>query len=136
VWACASSPGWRGVFWESARRSCATAWCRWAIESAHGEVDVDRAADQAGMGARQFRRRVREETGLARKRLARMPPWLRAANRGRGWRRRRATSDQAHLIRDFREFAGATPMSDFSRTRARRNALGSMHEDYAGSDRG
>ena len=38
----------------------------------HGEVDIDWVADQAGMSARQFRRRCQEESGLSPKHLARV----------------------------------------------------------------
>ena len=97
-----------------------------AMTRAHGEVDIDWVADQAGMSARQFRRRCREESGLGPKHLARVLRFRRAcqlAERGESWLRVAVEAgyfDQAHLIRDFREFTGATPgatgVSVFSKT--------------------
>jgi AraC-like DNA-binding protein len=99
-----------------------------AMTISHGDVDIDWAADQASMSARQFRRRCLEETGLTPKHLARVLRFRRAcqlAERGESWLRVAAEAgyfDQAHLIRDFREFAGVspsvTPMSVFSNTGA------------------
>jgi AraC-like DNA-binding protein len=95
-----------------------------ALTRAHGEADVDWLADQAGMSARQFRRRCREEAGLGPKHLARILRFRRAcrlAERGESWLRVAVEAgyfDQAHLIRDFREFTGSTPMSVFSKTGA------------------
>ena len=83
---------------------------------------MDWVADQAGMSARQFRRRCREEAGLGPKHLARILRFRRAcrlADQGESWLRVAMEAgyfDQAHLIRDFREFTGTTPMSDFSKT--------------------
>jgi AraC-like DNA-binding protein len=93
-----------------------------ALTRAQGEADVDWLADQAGMSARQFRRRCREEAGLAPKHLSRILRFRRAcalAARGESWLRVAVEAgyfDQAHLIRDFREFTGSTPMSVFSKT--------------------
>jgi AraC-like DNA-binding protein len=42
------------------------------IVEAHGAVDLDWIAEQAGMSARQFRRRCFEESGLAPKQLCRI----------------------------------------------------------------
>ena len=39
--------------------------------------------------------------------------------------------DQAHLIRDFRQFTGHSPMAVFSNTRARQLRLVSIHEDHS-----
>jgi AraC-like DNA-binding protein len=93
-----------------------------AMTRAHGEVDVESLAVQAGISSRQFRRRCREEAGLGPKQLARVLRFRRAcalAARGESWLRVAVEAgyfDQAHLIRDFREFTGATPVSDFSKT--------------------
>jgi hypothetical protein len=43
-----------------------------AIVKAHGDVDLDWAASQAGMSPRQFRRRCFEESGLGPKNLCRI----------------------------------------------------------------
>src|ERR1035438_3103196 len=93
-----------------------------AMTAAHGDLDLDWAARHAGLGARQFRRRCLEESGLAPKHLCRVLRFRRAcalAARGAGWVRVAGDAgyfDQAHLIRDFREFTGATPMAVFSKT--------------------
>jgi AraC-like DNA-binding protein len=94
-----------------------------AIASAHGALDLDWAATQAGMSARQFRRRCLEDSGLSPKRLCRVLRFRRsfelAASRGLSWAAIAAETgyfDQAHLIRDFREFTGRTPMAVFSNT--------------------
>ena len=59
-----------------------------AMTQVHGDADVDWLADQAGMSARQFRRRCREEAGVGPKQLARILPsvvpagWPRMARAG------------------------------------------------------
>lgn len=100
-----------------------------AIVEAHGAVDLDWIAKEAGMGGRQFRRRCFEESGLAPKQLCRILRFRHAselaARRSAGDRRGAAWADiaadagyfdQAHLIRDFRLFTGRPPMSVFSNT--------------------
>jgi AraC-like DNA-binding protein len=94
-----------------------------AIAAAHGVLDLDWAAAQAGMSARQFRRRCLEESGLTPKHLCRVLRFRRsfelAASRRLSWAAIAADTgyfDQAHLIRDFREFTGRTPMAVFSNT--------------------
>jgi AraC-like DNA-binding protein len=94
------------------------------IAASHGDVDLEWLAAQARMSERQFRRRCLEESGLAPKQLCRVLRFRRACElgqRGLPWGLIAAEAgyfDQAHLIRDFREFAGATPtMSVFSNTR-------------------
>src|ERR1035438_6503164 len=83
----------------------------------NGIADVDWMARQAGLSPRQFRRRCMEEAGLGPKRLARVLRFryanrLAAAARRPDWSLIAASAgyfDQAHLIRDFREFTGRTP---------------------------
>jgi AraC-like DNA-binding protein len=94
-----------------------------AIVEASGVIDLDWAASQAGMSPRQFRRRCFEESGLAPKHLCRILRFRRAcklaAARGNGWAAIAADAgyfDQAHMIRDFREFTGRAPVSVFSNT--------------------
>lgn len=87
------------------------------LRNAAGVVSLDYLADQAGLSVRQFRRRVVELTGLGPKHLARVLRFRRAAAMAEGsghadWARIAAECgyfDQAHLIRDFREFGGCTP---------------------------
>jgi AraC-like DNA-binding protein len=87
-----------------------------------GDIDLQWVARQAGMSDRQFRRRCLEESGLAPKQLCRVLRFRHACELGRRglpWGLIAAEAgyfDQAHLIRDFREFTGATPMSVFSNT--------------------
>ncbi len=94
-----------------------------AIVAAGGAVDLDWVASQARLSPRQFRRRSIEETGLAPKHLCRVLRFRRATALAArlGWAEVAAEcgySDQAHLIRDFREFAGAPP-TGFARGEAR-----------------
>ena len=95
-----------------------------AMTAAHGDIDLDWVARHAGLGARQFRRRCLEESGLLPKHLCRVLRFRRAcqlANGATDWAQIAASAgyfDQSHLIRDFHEFTGGTPMSVFSKTRA------------------
>jgi len=96
-----------------------------AVAAANGNTDLDRAACHASLSPRQFRRRCLEESGLTPKRLCRVlrfrhacrlaqaaahPNWSAIALEAEYF-------DQAHLIRDFQEFTGLTPMAVFSNTR-------------------
>jgi AraC-like DNA-binding protein len=94
-----------------------------AVASSHGDINLEWIARQAGMSGRQFRRRCLEESGLSPKHLCRVLRFRRACTLGeRGglpWGLIAAEAgyfDQAHLIRDFREFTGNTPVSVFSNT--------------------
>jgi AraC-like DNA-binding protein len=94
-----------------------------AITAAHGSVDLDRIASHANLSPRQFRRRCLEESGLTPRLLCRVLRFRHArdlaARPDRHWADIAAAAgyyDQAHLIRDFREFSGATPMAVFSNT--------------------
>lgn len=93
--------------------------------AAHGTVDLNEVAWQAGLSTRQFRRRCCEETGLTPKCLCRILRFRRAKELAVkspaiiGWFAIAAEAgyfDQAHLIHDFQEFTGRTPMSVFSNT--------------------
>jgi AraC-like DNA-binding protein len=94
-----------------------------AMVEACGAVDLDWVAAQAGMSPRQFRRRCLEESGLAPKQLCRILRFRHAcemaAAGGNRWAAIAADAgyfDQAHLIRDFREFTGRAPVAVFSNT--------------------
>jgi len=96
-----------------------------AMTAMHGALDLDWAAAQAGMSPRQFRRRCLEESGLTPKRLCRILRFRHslelAESRRLSWAAIAAEAgyfDQAHLIRDFREFTGRAPMAVFSNTGA------------------
>jgi AraC-like DNA-binding protein len=88
----------------------------------HGMVDLDWIARQSNLSIRQFRRRCLEESGLTPKLLCRILRFRHAralafAARRPDWAGIAAQSgfcDQAHLIRDFREFTGRTPMAVLS----------------------
>ena len=97
-----------------------------AIVAAHGNVDLDGVAAQANLSSRQFRRRCLSESGLTPKLLCRIlrfqhacrfaskdprPNWASIALEAEYF-------DQAHLIRDFQDFTGLTPMAVFSNTRS------------------
>jgi len=97
-----------------------------AMSAARGAVDLDEIADQANLSTRQFRRRCLEESGLTPKHLCRVLRFrhaceLAGSSSYLGWPAIAAEAgyfDQAHLIRDFHEFTGTTPMSVFSNTSA------------------
>lgn len=86
------------------------------LEAAGGSMGVGTVAGQAGLSPRQFERRFRQAVGIPPKLFSRMQrfqrvfPALEAV--GVGWADaavRCGYYDQAHLIRDFREFAGKPP---------------------------
>ncbi len=84
------------------------------LERAAGLVEVDDLAREAGLSSRQLRRVFLERTGLTPKFLARVLRFRNAAARaGTAGAADLALDcgyyDQAHLIRDFQEFAGRTP---------------------------
>jgi AraC-like DNA-binding protein len=95
-----------------------------AMTAARGVVDLDEIARQANLSTRQFRRRCLEESGLTPKHLCRVLRFRHACELAGSPGRSEWTAiavetgyfDQAHLIRDFREFTGTTPMSVFSNT--------------------
>jgi AraC-like DNA-binding protein len=78
------------------------------------------------LSLRQFRRRCLEESGLTPKRLCRVLRFRHACRIAGGVDRLNWSAialeaeyfDQSHLIRDFHEFTGHTPMAVFSNTRA------------------
>ena len=92
------------------------------IRAAHGDIDIQWVIEQTGVTERQFRRRLLEETGLSPKKLCRVLRFRRSCalrTQGLPWSLVAAEAgyfDQAHLIRDFREFSGSSPMSVFSNT--------------------
>lgn len=81
-----------------------------------GRVTIDQLADAAGISGRQLERRFRHEVGIAPKllcRILRFQQVFRAVEKkSAGWAGVAADCgyyDQAHLIRDFHEFARQTP---------------------------
>ena len=93
---------------------------------AHGDINLEYLAAQANLSPRQFRRRCREESGLTPKHLCRILRFRRArqlagSSLKPNWSSIAAAAgyfDQAHLIRDFGEFTGRTPMSVLSNTQS------------------
>jgi AraC-like DNA-binding protein len=91
-----------------------------------GEADLDTIAGHANLSPRQFRRRCLEESGLTPKRLCRVLRFRRVCGMASGlahpdWAAIALEAgyfDQAHLIHDFHEFTGLTPMAVFSNTGA------------------
>jgi len=86
------------------------------IVSSGGQTSVDRIASDLGVSGRQLERRFMNEVGLGPKllcRILRFQQVFRAVEReDKNWARIAADCgyhDQAHLIRDFRQFAGQTP---------------------------
>lgn len=86
------------------------------IVQSGGQVSVDRLARDAGISSRQLERRFLLEVGIGPKllcRILRFQQIFRAVDRDdKGWAAVAADCgyyDQAHLIRDFREFARQTP---------------------------
>jgi AraC-like DNA-binding protein len=86
------------------------------IVSSGGQISVDRLANDLGISGRQLERRFLNEVGLGPKllcRILRFQQVFRAVEReDKNWAGIAADCgyyDQAHLIRDFRQFAGQTP---------------------------
>ena len=86
------------------------------IVSSGGQTSIDRLACDLGISGRQLERRFISEVGLGPKllcRILRFQQVFRAVERAdKNWARIAADCgyhDQAHLIRDFRQFAGQTP---------------------------
>lgn len=96
------------------------------LTAANGNADVESTARQANLSPRQFRRRCLEESGLTPKHLCRVLRFRHACRLARETDRPNWSGvaleaqyfDQAHFIRDFRQFTGLTPMAVFSNTRA------------------
>ena len=88
------------------------------FEGTHGLVGVSKVATLLGLSSRQFERRFRTAVGIPPKLFSRMQRFQRVLQMVEGpeatWVDTAINCgyyDQAHLIRDFREFAGSTPTS-------------------------
>lgn len=87
------------------------------ITASHGTARVDDVAAAVELSARQLERLFRAQVGIGPKRFARITRFQRLVSRidgadPDGWARtaiRCGYYDQAHLIRDFREFTGGPP---------------------------
>jgi AraC-like DNA-binding protein len=92
-------------------------WAWQRLRSTYGDVRVADLAAELGCSRKHLAARFREHVGLPPKLAARMLRFRRAAEllasaRGKGLAELAAACgyyDQAHLDRDFREFAGTTP---------------------------
>jgi AraC-like DNA-binding protein len=96
-------------------------WAWRALENTNGAVRVATLADRVGRSRRHLAARFREHVGLTPKTYARVARFSLAVKLLRGDRVESFAElahecgyfDQAHLIRDFRQFAGTTP-SEFA----------------------
>jgi AraC-like DNA-binding protein len=86
------------------------------FEQAGGLLGVGHLADRLGLSSRQFERRFRNAVGISPKLFCRMQRFQRVfqamENPQSNWVDAAVHCgyyDQAHLIKDFREFSGATP---------------------------
>lgn len=97
--------------------SKATAWAYDRILETNGRATVTRLAANLDWSRKHLAARFHEEVGLPPKAVARIARFMRAQSLARartesGWADIAAGcgyADQAHLARDFREFAGTTP---------------------------
>jgi len=92
-----------------------------AITIRNGRADLDRIASDANLSVRHFRRLCLDESGLSPKHLCRVLRFRRALLLAQcktpDWADIAADAgyfDQSHLIREFREFTGETPMAVLS----------------------
>ena len=88
------------------------------FEQANGLIGIRQLADWLGLSSRHLERRFRNEVGISPKLFSRMQRFQSVFHRmedpATSWVDTAVSSgyyDQAHLIRDFREFAGTTPNS-------------------------
>jgi AraC-like DNA-binding protein len=86
------------------------------FEQAHGLVSIRELSERLGLSARQLERRFRHAVGISPKLFCRMQRFQQVFQSMEGansnWVETAVNCgyyDQAHLIRDFREFSGATP---------------------------
>src|SRR5262245_3221755 len=86
------------------------------VLTSNGRITVDRLAAEAGLSSRQLERRFLTQVGIGPKllcRILRFQQVFRAVDQNdSGWASIAADCgyyDQSHLIRDFQQFAGATP---------------------------
>ncbi len=95
----------------------AVEWAFGAILARRGHMRVGDLAHRLGWSRKHLNARFRDEIGIGPKAVARMMRFNRAlalARRGGGWADIAAEcgyADQAHLVREFREFAGRPPAS-------------------------
>lgn len=103
----------------AATRACSprVAWALARIEASDGLVDIGALARELGHSPRHLIAQFREQVGLPPKLAARLVRFDRVVQHIRGGGRERWAElalrfgyfDQAHLVRDFRQFTGLTP---------------------------
>ncbi len=106
------------------RPSPEVGWAWQRLVASGGAVPISRIADEVGWSHRHLIARFRQQVGLTPKigaRLVRLDAvWRRIEKRGPlDWGQVAADAgyaDQAHLIRDFRQFTGTTPAEFLART--------------------
>lgn len=89
------------------------------IETANGLISVEELSKQVGIGSRHLERKFRQKIGLSPKslcRIIRLQTLLNVlkTNRAKSWTELTMDFgyfDQAHLIRDFKQFTGKTPLT-------------------------
>jgi methylphosphotriester-DNA--protein-cysteine methyltransferase len=96
------------------------AWKR--LVASGGAVPIARIADEVGWSHRHLITRFRQQVGLRPKtaaRLVRFDGVWRSIDQRRplDWGADTGYADQAHLVRDFREFTGTTPVEFLDQTR-------------------
>jgi AraC-like DNA-binding protein len=98
-------------------------WASTKIHEARGTVSLDRLGARLGVSRHEFARRFRDRTGLTPKRFARIVRFhnalslLHRSENIADVAAERAYYDQAHMYRDFAEFAQLTPGEFLSATR-------------------
>ena len=87
-----------------------------SIDRTNGLVSIENLAERVGWSTRQLQRRFKSAVGISPKLFSRMRRFQRVfcamENVATGWANAAVDSgyyDQAHLIRDFRDFTGQTP---------------------------
>ena len=116
--------------------------------AAGGSMGVGKVADRAGLSVRQFERRFRTAVGIPPKLFGRMQRFRRVFRALEGAEARWADAavrsgyfDQAHLIRDFREFAGKPPAAllgedtDLARHFVQSERMSRLSKTHAGHPR-
>jgi AraC-like DNA-binding protein len=109
---------------EGPRPSPEVAWAWRRLVASGGGVPIGQLADEVGWSHKHLITRFRQQVGLAPKAAARLVRfdrvWRRIDQRGPlDWAqlaREAGYADQAHLIRDFRQFTGTTPTGFPART--------------------
>jgi AraC-like DNA-binding protein len=130
----AGAPGWeerfalvdaalRARLGQSRRPAREVAWAWRTLEASAGRVPIGALASELGWSHRRLIARFREQVGLAPKTFARVLRFDHVVRRLQGVDEVRWSEvafdcgyyDQAHLNRDFREFAGTTPTEFLAR---------------------